>query len=289
MREYIDAINKLYQDDLSTLTEALAGANEYEIDLILESMDEQDLYSLNRKLMEFDDVDENDFNLMTKIGAKIFGSGWANDKLGALQAMKDQEKFNSEWKKFSTRFNMKLTADNLKKFAKAQWQMSPQTVDKAFAQAKPKLNRQGEIQNIQDIIPALSYEYFMGMGDAIEKRAEEKHIDIDNLGYDQLPQNQTTAAPSPAPAAGGQNAPAGQPAQGAQEPAGQPATDQSDSLSASQISTKMGKTLNSLHISAGDRQQAIDDAKKGFTQSFSRNSRTLAALGYSYLKAINAV
>ena len=39
MREYIDAINKLYQDDLSTLTEALSNASEYEIDLILELED----------------------------------------------------------------------------------------------------------------------------------------------------------------------------------------------------------------------------------------------------------
>lgn len=289
MREYIDAINKLYQDDLSTLTEALSNASEYEIDLILESMDAEDAANLGRKLMEFDDVDERDFGLMTKIGAKIFGSGWASDKLGALQAMKDQEKFNSEWKKFSTRFNLQLTVDNLKKFAKAQWEMSPETADKALAEVKPKVDRKGVIQNIQDIIPALSYQYFMGMGDAIEKRAEEKHIDIDNLGYEQLPQNQSKFKPT----GNGGNTEAGdnETAQDGEDNKQQGAAKQEDpgSLTGSQISAKMGKVLSSLHISTSDRQQAINDAKKGFTQSFSKNSRTLAALGYSYLKAVDAI
>lgn len=292
MRQYIDAVNKLYQDDVSSLTEALDGATDYEIDLIFESMDTEDLFALNRKLMEFNQPSDQDVGLMTKIGAKIFGQQWAAEREGAMQAMDDQNKFMTDWGKYSKRFNQQLTVDNLKKFLKTQYKMGDATYDEAAKQVEPETDRAtGKITNINEFIPALSYAYFYGVGDAIEKRAEEKHIDIDDLGYDELPQNNTK--PKAQPASGGQGAaPAGnkapEDATAGEEASAEPAGDQSNSMNASQISQKMGKTLNSLHVSANDRQQAIKDAKKGFTQSYSRNSRALAAIGYSYLKAISA-
>ena len=110
-------------------------------------------------------------------------------------------------------------------------------------------------------------------------------IDIDDLGYGDLPNNDTKyVAPGGAQAAqavaGDQNQPAQQgPAQGGGD---------AGSITGQQISTKMSKVLNSLHVSADDRRRAMDDSKKGFNQSFSKNSRTLAALGFAYLKAIDA-
>lgn len=288
MRQYIEAVKKLYQDDISTLTESLNRASEYEIALILESMDNKDLFALNRKLMEFNHPSDQDVGLMTKIGAKIFGQQWAAERQGAMQAMDDQAKFMSDWAKYSARFKQELTINNLKQFLKTQYKMGDETFNDAVKQVKPETDRAtGKIVNIEDFIPALAFAYFYGVGDAIEQRAEEKHIDIDDLGYDQLPQNNTKPAPQPSQGnakAGGDSA--AEP-EDASEPAGKEQADPG-SLSAAQISSKMGRTLQSLHISTSDRQQAINDAKKGFTQSFSKNSRTLAALGYSYLKAINA-
>ncbi|MCK9529406.1 MAG: hypothetical protein M0R77_02385 [Gammaproteobacteria bacterium] len=289
MREYIDAVTKLYQDEMSTLTESLGNASEYELDLILESMDKEDLFALNRKLMEFNHPSDQDVSLMTKIGAKIFGQQWAAERQGAMQAMDDQAKFMADWGKYSKRFNQELTVDNLKQFLKTQYKMGDATFNDAVKQVKPETDRAtGKIVNIEDFIPALSFAYFYGVGDAIETRAEEKHIDIDDLGYENLPQNQTKFKAEPETNA---NKSGEEAADGEEDKSQATGSEPADagSLSASQISTKMGKTLNSLHISAADRQQAINDAKRGFTQSFSKNSRTLAALGYSYLKAINAV
>lgn len=292
MRDYINAVDAFFQDDISTLTEALGSASEYEISLILESMDEEDLFALNRKLMEFNQPSDQDVGLMTKIGAKIFGDQWAAEREGAMQAMDDQAKFMSDWGKYSKRFKQELTVQNLKQFLKTQYKMGDATYDEAIKQVQPETDRAtGKIININDFIPALSYAYFYGVGDAIEKRAEEKRIDIDDLGYDDLPQNNT----KPKPQGGGSGG--SKPSSGDEEvaapedktePTGKETSDPG-SQSAAAISSKMGKTLNSLHISASERQQAINDAKRGFTQSFSKNSRTLAALGYSYLKAIGAV
>lgn len=281
MRQYIDAINKLYESELTPLEEALESASEFEIDLILETMDDEMALNFNRKLMEFNKPSNSDVGLMTKIGAKVFGQQWAAERQGAQQALDDKAKFNADWAKFSKRFNLEMTEDNLKQFLKTQYKMGDETYETAVKQVKPETDRAtGVIDNIDEFIPALSFAYFYGVGDAIEKRAEEKQIDIDALGYDDLPNNETSGPASPqAAAVAGDATEQGNTA---------PQTTEPGNLSASQISTKMGRTLGSLHVSAADRQQAMNDAKKGFNQSFSKNSRTLAAIGYSYLKAINA-
>ena len=165
--------------------------------------------------------------------------------------------------------------------------MGDETYELATTKVRPKTDRAtGTIENIDEFIPALAFAYFYRVGDQIEKRAEEKRIDIDALGYDDLPNNETDVklAPGAADDVAGK---ANQPAAGEQP--SQPANSMdSKDLSTDQISKKMGNVLSSLHISTDSRQQAMIDAKRGFTQSFSKNSRTLAAIGYAYLKAIGA-
>lgn len=288
MREYINAVNNLYSDAELTLSESLQGATDFEIDLIIESMDAESLMELKSKIMEFEDPSPNDVGLLTKIGSKIFGNQWASERQGALQAMNDKNKFMADWGKYSKRFNVPMTVENLKEFLKNEYQMGDKSFDMASKKVKPAVDRRTkEITNIDQFIPALSYAYFYGVGDQIEQRAEEKKIDIDSLGYDQLPNNDTGAAPTAAPGS--------KPTQGAAPTApgdasGAAPTAGKDTgtLTGQQISTKMNKTLSGLHISADQRKQAMADSKKGFTQSFSKNSRTLAAIGYSYLKAIGA-
>lgn len=288
MKNYIDIINNMYEQEAKSLTESLRDASDFEIDLILESLDEAELSDLRDRLMEFDQPSDQDMSLLTKIGAKIFGQQWAQERQSAAQSMQDYDQFMSNWTKYSKRFNLKLTPENLKDFAKNEYGMKDSTYQMALAKAKPKVDpRTKEISNMQQMVPALAYAYFYGMEDAVEKRAEEKQIDIDALGFNDLPNNDTKYQAPAAKAVAGDDK--------AGQPAGQPANQQNNqggdagNLSASQISTKMGKVLSGLHVSSEARQQAMTDAARGFNQSFSKNSRTLAAIGYAYLKAISAV
>lgn len=293
MKEYIDIVNSLYEFESKTLAESLQDASEFEIDLILESMDSTELVQLKDSLMEFTKPSDSDVSLLTKIGGKIFGGQWAEDRIGNMRAMNDAAQFNSDWNLYSKRFKKPLTVDNLKKFLEIEYKMSGKTADEAFKEAPPEVDRRTqEISNMDEVIPALAHAYFYAVGDAIEQRAEEKHIDIDDLGYDDIPNNNTDFTPSPAAAkavAGGQGAQSGQPNQDGQpgQPTNNTPADAGD-LSGAAISKKMGNVLGSLHVSTDARQQAMNDAKKGFQQSFSKNSRTLAAIGYAYLKAIGA-
>lgn len=290
MREYIDAVNKLYSNTELTLSESLQGASDFEIDLIIESMDDESLMELKSKIMEFEDPSPNDVGLLTKIGAKIFGNQWASERQGALQAMNDRNKFMADWGKYSKRFNVPLTVENLKEFLKNEYQMGDKSFELASKKVKPTVDRRTkEVTNIDQFIPALSYAYFYGVGDQIEQRAEEKKIDIDALGYDQLPNNDTDVKPSANNAAAAQGvAGDAQAGDNGQAPTAPSNAKDGGALTGQQISTKMNKTLSGLHVSTDQRKQAMADAKKGFTQSFSKNSRTLAAIGYSYLKAIGA-
>lgn len=291
MREYINIVKSMNENETKTLSESLRDASEFEIDLILESMEKEELLAFSRKLFEFSDVDANDLGLLTKIGAKVFGQQWASEKLGAMQAMEDLNKFNSDWSRWSARYKQPLTVQNLKKFVRAQYKMSEETVDKALKEVQPTIDpNTNEIENIDQIVPELSYQFFLGVGDAVEKRAEENHIDIVDLGFNNLPNNETKPKPaSPsAQAVVGDDSKTNQPKQPTQpEKPNAPVVGDND-LNAATISKKMGATLNSLHVSSDARRQTMDDAKKGFQQSFSKNSRTLAAIGYSYLKAIGA-
>lgn len=283
MKEFIKAVNNMYSSDVESLSESLQNASDFEIDLILESMDEESMVELADKLMEFEDPSSQDIGLLTKIGAKIFGNQWASKRQGALQAMEDQEKFLADWGKYSTRFNVPMTVDNLKEFLKNEYQMGDQSFELASKKVKPVADRRTKvINNIEDFIPALAYAYFYGVGDQIEQRAEEKHIDIDALGYDEIPNNSTDVKPT----AKSSSKPSEDDA-GSQNTTSMASDD--GMLTGQKISTQMNKTLSSLHVSNDQRRQAMVDSKKGFTQSFSKNSRTLAAIGYSYLKAIGAV
>jgi len=49
MREYINIVNGLYEPESKTLAESLQTATDFEIDLILESMEDPELFELNRK------------------------------------------------------------------------------------------------------------------------------------------------------------------------------------------------------------------------------------------------
>src|SRR5690606_23834309 len=126
-------------------------ASDFEIDLILESMDEESIVELAEKLMEFEDPSSQDISLLTKIGAKIFGNQWAAKRQGALQAMDDQEKFLADWGKYSTRFNVPMTVDNLKEFLKNEYQMGDQSFELASKKVKPTTDRRTKvITNIED-------------------------------------------------------------------------------------------------------------------------------------------